>query len=407
MQISRQTAVIAAVLLSCTMPVFAQPEGATAQPPAEAVTPPVATTQPAAEVDTLAVTVNGQKIMESRIDEIFAEIVEEKTQGRPVPPEQLAAARANLRPQILTSLVDVTLLDQAADEAKTTVTDKELTEQMEQQISDYLLQSGGTREELAERIKADQGMSLDEFIAKRIAQPEFRRAVRHSDFLEQKFPEDFKISEEAIKNQYDQDLDRIYSKQAEVKASHILIGVDRDASPEEKAAAQKKAEEVLVEAKKPEADFGALAGLHSTCPSKAQGGDLGFFPRTGAMVEPFAEAAFKLKVGDLSDVVETQFGYHIIKLTDRHDAHVVSLKEAGDTIRRGLIAQKMIEVRNRYLSELKLTAKIEYAGKPSLTDMPKASPAKPEAPKSDAPKAESDAPKADAPKAEAEQPAAG
>ncbi|KYK36045.1 MAG: peptidyl-prolyl cis-trans isomerase [Theionarchaea archaeon] len=88
----------------------------------------------------------------------------------------------------------------------------------------------------------------------------------------------------------------------QVKASHILVKK------------RSEAEKILEELKKG-ASFAELAKKHSECPSRKRGGDLGWFGR-GKMVPEFEEAAFSLKKGELSDIVKTQFGYHIIKATD-------------------------------------------------------------------------------------------
>lgn len=110
----------------------------------------------------------------------------------------------------------------------------------------------------------------------------------------------------------------------QVRVSHILIRAadfepdvaeTPNAQNEAKAAAVAKAEELLEQIRNG-ADFEALAREHSSCPSAAKGGDLGFFPR-GRMVSNFEKVAFDLKVGEISDVVETIYGYHIIKVTDR------------------------------------------------------------------------------------------
>jgi parvulin-like peptidyl-prolyl isomerase len=99
-----------------------------------------------------------------------------------------------------------------------------------------------------------------------------------------------------------------------VRASHILVsykGVAQTSATRSKAEALKLAQDLLARAKKGEA-FDALAKQYSDCPSAKEGGDLGFF-RQGQMVPPFDKAAFSLKPGQMSDIVETQFGYHIIK----------------------------------------------------------------------------------------------
>jgi len=122
-----------------------------------------------------------------------------------------------------------------------------------------------------------------------------------------------------------------FKKEPEVRASHILIGVDENASPEAKKSAREKAEAILKELKEGKKDFAELARRDSTYPSREQGGDLGFFGR-GQMVKPFEDAAFALKVGETSGVVETQFGYHIIRVTDRKEAETVPFNDIKDKL---------------------------------------------------------------------------
>lgn len=100
------------------------------------------------------------------------------------------------------------------------------------------------------------------------------------------------------------------------RASHILIGFGASPTPASKAEAKKKAEQVLAEVKKNPTKFADLAKKYSQDPGSGEkGGDLGLFAR-GAMVKPFEDAAYSMKVGDVSGLVESQFGYHIIKLTE-------------------------------------------------------------------------------------------
>ena len=79
--------------------------------------------------------------------------------------------------------------------------------------------------------------------------------------------------------------------------------------------------------------FAALAREKSACPSKAQGGDVGFFPRVDGMVEPFAKAAFSLKPYQMSDVVKTQFGYHLILVTRRQQGKEVKFEDVKDSVK--------------------------------------------------------------------------
>ena len=124
-----------------------------------------------------------------------------------------------------------------------------------------------------------------------------------------------KIPESEIRQEYDANKETRYPDM--VRASHILIKVPKDASPEQVAELKKKAEDVLALARKPGADFAQLAMKYSEDTGSAkQGGDLNYFPR-GRMVPAFEEKAFSMQPGEISDLVRTQFGFHIIKVTDR------------------------------------------------------------------------------------------
>jgi peptidyl-prolyl cis-trans isomerase C len=144
----------------------------------------------------------------------------------------------------------------------------------------------------------------------------------------------------------------------QVRASHILISVTPDADAPTKAAARAKAESVLKSAKGG-ADFAALAREHSQDPgSAAGGGDLGVF-RQGQMVGPFNDVAFKLAPGAISDVVETDFGYHIIKVVEKQPARAVALDEARGDIERHLQQLNRQRETQAFVQSLRSKSKIE------------------------------------------------
>jgi peptidyl-prolyl cis-trans isomerase D len=121
------------------------------------------------------------------------------------------------------------------------------------------------------------------------------------------------VSAEDLRRYYDQNVAR-YTSAEERRASHILVKADKDAPAAERAQAKAKAEGLLAELRKNPAAFAELAKKHSDDPGSAErGGDLDFFGR-GAMVKPFEDAVYAMKPGEISNVIESDFGYHIIRL---------------------------------------------------------------------------------------------
>jgi peptidyl-prolyl cis-trans isomerase D len=159
------------------------------------------------------------------------------------------------------------------------------------------------------------------------------------------------VSDADVKSYYDQNL-KHYTEEEQRRARHILIKVDKDASDAERAAAKAKADKLLAEVRKNPSDFARLAKENSQDPGSAQqGGDLGFFDRD-MMVKPFAEAAYKLKEGEISDVVRTDFGYHIIQLTGIKPASVKPLEavkgEIAAEIKKQLAAKKYSDMAEQF-----------------------------------------------------------
>ena len=146
------------------------------------------------------------------------------------------------------------------------------------------------------------------------------------------------LSDAEIKTWYEGHKDR-YRQPEERRASHILLMADASAPEADKAKARSKAEEVLKEVQKSPARFGELAKQHSQDPGSAdKGGDLGFFGR-GMMVKAFEETVFKQKEGEISGIVQSEFGYHIIKLTGIKAGKQRSVEEARAEIESELKRQ--------------------------------------------------------------------
>ena len=131
-----------------------------------------------------------------------------------------------------------------------------------------------------------------------------------------------------------------FSNPPTANAKHILVDTEE------------KANEILAQIKSGEVTFEDAARAHSTCPSKDQGGDLGTFGK-GQMVPEFEAATFAMNVGDISEPVKTQFGYHLIKLEAKNEESIPTFEEVADKVEKTLMFQKQGEVYQAKLNEVK------------------------------------------------------
>ena len=154
------------------------------------------------------------------------------------------------------------------------------------------------------------------------------------------FGGEVEITEKEIESYYEYNA-KMYNQPKQIKAKHILFKV-RDDAEEVKNKVKERAEKVLEKARKGE-NFAALAEEHSDGPSKSQGGDLGYF-ETGQMEPPFEEAAFALKKGEISDLVQTRFGYHIILVEDIKEAGMTPLEQVREDILAALTSNFTTEL---------------------------------------------------------------
>ena len=275
--------------------------------------------------------------------------------------------KKSLRRRTLNNLINTTLLSQAAKTENIVVTEKDIENNLEQIVQLAMKQTKKSREELAEDIKQKQGMTIEESLNQYRNNKQFQDRILLEKLLDTKFSDDAKVSDAEIKEYYEKNKEARYTKQATVTASHILVmTLDENRKPLDEAKvkeAKAKIEQIQRKLSEPGADFGALAKKYSDCPSKERNGELEPFPRHGAMVEPFAKAAFELEVGQVSDIVETKFGYHLIKVTGKEDGKVTSLDEVKDDIASQLASIKKQTVLTEYVKQLREKANIVYVSK--------------------------------------------
>jgi peptidyl-prolyl cis-trans isomerase C len=171
-------------------------------------------------------------------------------------------------------------------------------------------------------------------------------------FINYKIFPQINVSEKETRDYYNAN-QKYFNQPEKIRAGHILIIVDPAAEKSQKDSAFKKIEDIYQKIKAGE-DFGLLAKKYSQCPSSAKEGDLGFFQR-GQMVKPFEDVAFSLKPGEVSGIVTTQFGYHIIKTTEKK----TSYEDAKSQIEGFIMKQKGVVEVEKYVMNLKEKSSIE------------------------------------------------
>ncbi|KAF0217004.1 MAG: PpiC-type peptidyl-prolyl cis-trans [Geobacteraceae bacterium] len=171
---------------------------------------------------------------------------------------------------------------------------------------------------------------------------DLKKRVVVEAFLKKKVEEEANITDADLQKFYDQNKDKFKSGE-EVKASHILVK------------AEKEAQDILTQIKGG-GKFEELAKKHSIDSAGAKGGDLGWFGK-GAMLPEFEKVAFALKEGEVSGIVKTKFGYHIIKLTGKRPAGLRSFADVKDQIKAALLPAKQQEVFQKLKDDLKKSSK--------------------------------------------------
>jgi peptidyl-prolyl cis-trans isomerase C len=193
-------------------------------------------------------------------------------------------------------------------------------------------------------------------LSESIIEFQLERGMAIKKLIETEFAEEATVSEKEAKSYYDRHPD-FFRKPEQVHASHILIKVDAEAEKSKKNEARKKIAGIQKRVKQGE-DFAVLAKKFSQDPSSEKGGDLGYFER-GQMVKPFEDAAFALKPGEVSDIVETRFGYHLIQVVDRKPETTIAYDDVKKRIEEYLKNIKVKEAVKPYLEKLKSNSTVE------------------------------------------------
>ncbi len=300
-----------------------------------------------AEKPAVAVTVNGQPVYENAIERAL--------QGVP------ADERDKMRTEVVNFIVENTIIDQYLTALKISVDAKDIATQLAN-FKDEVKKNSQDYETLLLRMKLTEAELKDQI---------------HNQLRWEKF-----VNQQAT----DEKLKALFNHMPEafdgtsVRARHILITAAGDEKSKQEAAtklAEIKAEiekaiaagvaklpadaDNFTKQKVIEDTFSEAAKKYSACPSKAEGGDLRWFPRYGSMVEPFAKAAFAAKPYQITDVVQSQFGYHLILVTGRKDGTPTKFEDPK--VKDAVKEIYEMRLREAVLSQMKPRAKVEITPK--------------------------------------------
>jgi peptidyl-prolyl cis-trans isomerase C len=308
--------------------------GGQAQPPAAPAIKPVP-----AELPDVVARVNGEAISKSDFEKAVQNI--EANAGGPVPPDQ----RDRVYRGVLDQMIGFRLLIQESKNRKTVVPDGELDKRVAQ------IRSRFPSEEAFKQALEQQNVTVEQL------RTDALNDMLVGTMLQAEVAPKVTVTPEQVNDFYQKNPTQ-FQQPERVRASHILISFPQNADEAAKKEARTKAAEILKEVKAGK-DFAALAKQHSTDPgSGSNGGDLGFFQK-GQMVPPFEEAAFALKPGETSDLVESQFGVHIIRMVDRQPGRTVPIDEVRPKIQQYLEGQGRQQQTQVFVDALKAKGKIE------------------------------------------------
>jgi parvulin-like peptidyl-prolyl isomerase len=341
----------------------AEPAPADAKAPADKPAAAPKAAKPDPKADEVVATVDGVAIKSGEVDSVIREMMAQ----RGMPPDALPESqRAGVVRMVLDNMILERVMKAASAGFK--VTDAEVDEELKK-IRD--------REQVSEEEMKKQIAAAGKTLAN--VKTEIRDGMQVRKWMDDQLKDKVKDATEAEAKDFYEKNPQHFEEPSQVRASHILFMVEANAAPDAVSAAQKKAEAATVRAQKE--DFAKLAGELSEEPgAKERGGDLNFFPAEGVMVKEFADAAFKLKKGEISAApVRSQFGFHVIKVTDRKEGKKQPFEEAKVKITSYLTGQKKETAARDVVASLKEKAKIDIKlpPPPALVKPPQAS--KPEA----------------------------
>jgi len=291
--------------------------------------------------ETNVAVVNGAPITQKQFDREMIRVEQMLlSRGRHLNEPELVKVKR----QVLEDLINRELLYQESQKQGINVEESAVEEELQRVKKQFPSEAEFTR--ALEQAKLSETAVKDQM----------RQEMAIKQLVDKQFGDKLTVSDKESKIYYDGHTN-LFKQPEQVRASHILIKADAQADESQKAEARKRIEGIQKKLKGGE-DFAALAKEYSECPSGASGGDLKYFKR-GQMVKPFETVAFSLKPGDVSEIVETRFGYHLIKVTEKKPEETVAYDNVNEKIKEHLGREKARAETKRYVEGLKEGADVE------------------------------------------------
>lgn len=282
--------------------------------------------------------VNGADIQKSKLENVYKVIASQaQTTGQVKNDKELVDMALN-------ELINAELLKQETARQEITPPKEAVEKELE------MIKSQFPDVETFEKAISEKGISVEQL------RSNIKDQVALKEMYSREIESKVTVSDKIIKDFYKGN-PQFFKKPGSVKASHILVKMDNWDDKAKVEEGQKKIEAILAKVKKGK-DFAELAKTSSEGPSAPNGGDLGYFSK-GQMVKSFEDAAFTLKIGEVSNIVQSNFGFHIIKLLDKKEGGVTPLKEASENIKAYLSNLEGSKLMNEYVGKLRSAATVE------------------------------------------------
>jgi peptidyl-prolyl cis-trans isomerase SurA len=247
--------------------------------------------------------------------------------------------------QVLEKLIEEKLVDQEVKKIGIKVSTKEIEATMEE-----VKQRNGVTQEDLEKALTNEGLTIETY------KKQIEKGLQRQKLIHWSVKIETKVGDDELKDFYKKNIDH-YPANETYRPAHILFIIPKEATPEEIGEIRKKAQKVLEKIKGGE-DFGEMALHYSEDASNKNRGDLGYLKR-GELVPTFEREALRLKIGEVSEIVRTEFGFHIIKLLDRKGTDPLPFEEAKEKVRAEYYENEMEKAFRQYIATLKEKSVIE------------------------------------------------